>query len=123
MRFSALFLVFIFVTGCYEPERNCTAFKTGTFEFEALVGTELFTTRIERNDSIEVEYFNGKIDTASVRWINDCEYILKKLNPNSISEKKAIHIKILYTEGNTYTFEFNEVGQSVKKKATATKRN
>jgi hypothetical protein len=121
MKICALLVLLLLLSGCYEPERNCSDFRTGSFEFEAMVGTELFTTRIDRNDTIEIEYFNNKVDTATVRWINDCEYILKKRNPTSFSEKKAIHIKILYTEGNSYTFEFNEVGKAVKKKATARK--
>jgi hypothetical protein len=31
----------------------------------------------ERNDSLEIETYDGKTDTASIRWVNDCEYILK----------------------------------------------
>ena len=30
---------------------------------------------------MEIDYFQGKVDTSSVRWINDCEYIVKKRNP------------------------------------------
>jgi hypothetical protein len=114
----SLFILFLF-TGCYNVERNCADFKTGTFEFEAVSGTEVFTTRIIRNDSIEIEYFKESVDTASIRWINDCEYILKKLKPKNRAEQKAIHIKILTTTKNQYTFEFNEVGKSAKSKATA----
>ncbi|HZW77121.1 MAG TPA: DNA topoisomerase IV, partial [Flavobacteriaceae bacterium] len=62
-------------------ERNCMDFKVGKFEFEALSGTEVFQTTIERNDTIEIDYYKGKSDTSSIRWINDCEYIVKKLNP------------------------------------------
>jgi len=115
--FSLLFLLF----SCYEVERNCGDFRTGTFQFEAVSGTEVFTTRIERNDSIEIEYYKESIDTAEIRWINDCEYVLRKLNPKSMAEEKAIHIKILTTKDNSYTFEFNEVGKSGRSKATATK--
>ena len=118
--FYALPLLLLCIS-CYEVERNCADFKTGTFEFEAISGTELFTTRIIRNDSIEIEYFKDQVDTAEVRWINDCEYILKKLHPKNRAERKAIHIKILTTDGSQYNFEFNEVGQSIKRKATARK--
>lgn len=120
IRFSAL-LFTIILSSCYQVERNCADFKTGTFEFEAVSGTEIFTTRILRNDSIEIEYFNESVDTAEIRWINDCEYILKKLNPKNRAERKAIHIKILTTDGSNYNFEFNEVGKSQKSKATARK--
>lgn len=117
---SAVFLLLL-LSSCYEVERNCANFRTGTFTFEAVSGTEVYTTRIERNDSIEIEYYKQSIDTAEIRWINDCEYVLRKLNPKSMAEEKAIHIKILTTQGNTYKFEFNEVGKSSKSRATAMK--
>ncbi|MCG2418872.1 DNA topoisomerase IV [Aequorivita sp. F47161] len=113
-----LFGCFLF-SGCYESERNCSDFKTGTFEFEALSGTEVFTTTITRNDSIEVDYYQGKTDSSSIRWINDCEYVLTKINPKNQAEKKAILIKILTTSKDEYTFEFSEVGKVKKSKATA----
>jgi|TARA_R100001230_G_C5683578_1_gene191564 hypothetical protein len=119
MRFLLAFFTFLFLTGCYETERSCADFKTGTFEFEALSGTEVFKTTIVRNDSIEVDYFQGKTDSSSIRWINDCEYVLKKINPKNQAEKKAILIKILTTDGDNYTFEFSEVGKTKKSKATA----
>ena len=121
MRFSILLLSLLFLTSCYESERNCSSFKTGTFEFEALLGTEVFKTTIIRNDSIEVDFFNGKSDTSSIRWINDCEYVLQKLHPKNQAEKKAILIKILTTEQDTYTFEFSEVGKTKTSKAVARK--
>ena len=100
---SFSFLIILF-TGCYNKDRNCDDFRTGKFEFEAISGTEIFRTTIVRNDSIEIDYFDGKIDTSSIRWINNCEYILKKINPRNQAEKKAIHIKILSTTENEYTF-------------------
>ncbi|MFT4697529.1 MAG: hypothetical protein ACI9SJ_000657 [Flavobacteriaceae bacterium] len=114
--FSALLL-----TSCYQPERNCENFKNGTFEFEALVGTEVLKTTFTRNDSIEIDYFKGKSDTSSVRWINDCEYIVKKINPKNISEKNAIHMKILTTDADTYIFEYSIVGEANKQRGTAKK--
>ena len=121
MRLLPYLILFIFLTSCYQVERNCSDFKTGSFKFEAVSGTEIFTTRIERNDSIEIEYYQESIDTAEIRWINDCEYILRKLNPKSRAEKKSIHIKILTTKENSYIFEFNEVGKPNKSRATASK--
>ena len=114
-------LSFLLLAGCYETQRDCADFKTGTFEFEALSGTEVFKTTIIRNDSIEVDYFQGKTDSSSIRWINDCEYVLKKINPKNQAETKAIHIKILTTDKDSYTFEFSEVGKTKTSKATAKK--
>ena len=79
------------------------------------------TTVFERNDSIEVETFEGKTDTASIRWVNDCEYILQKLHPKNMVEEKAIVMKILTTSKNSYTFEFGMVGVDAKQRGTVTK--
>ncbi|HBY69578.1 MAG: DNA topoisomerase IV [Flavobacteriaceae bacterium] len=116
---STLFLFTLI--SCYQPERDCKKFKTGTFEFKALVGTQLETTTFKRNDSIEIDYYQGKADTSSIRWINDCEYIVQKINPKNRAEEKAIHMKILTTDNNEYTFEYNIVGQTNKQKGTAVK--
>ena len=121
MRLLLVLLSFFLLLGCYESERNCANFKTGTFEFEALVGTEIVKTRFVRNDSIEIDYFRGKADTSSVRWINTCEYIVQKLHPKNLAEKKAIHMKILSSSGASYLFEYNVVGEDRKEKGTAVK--
>lgn len=119
MRFFILLFSSLLLVSCYEQERNCSDFKTGTFEFEALSGTEVFKTTITRNDSIEVDYYQGKTDSSSIRWVNDCEYILTKINPKNQAEKKAILIKILTTSKDEYSFEFSEVGKVKSRKATA----
>lgn len=118
MRFLLTFLFFGLIS-CYSPERECSQFKNGTFTYEALIGTELLTTTFIRNDSIEIDFFKGKSDTSSIRWINDCEYIVKKLNPRSRAEEKAIHMKILTTRKNEYTFEYSIVGEAKKQKGIA----
>jgi hypothetical protein len=113
----------LLIIGCYNPERNCQDFRTGTFSYEALVGTEVLTTIFVRTDSLEIDYFQNKSDTSSIRWINDCEYIVQKINPKNRAEQKTIHMKILTTQNNTYLFEYNIVGDSKKKKGTAKKIN
>ena len=121
MRFITGLLLSFLIFSCYDPERNCQDFKTGTFEYEALIGTEVLTTTFNRNDTLEIDSFRGKSDSSSIRWINDCEYIVKKINPKNMAEEKAIHIKILTTKGNEYNFEYNIVGDTNKQKGTANK--
>lgn len=118
--FGALLLVVLFIS-CYEQERNCKSFQTGTFEFETFIDGELLQTTFVRNDSLEIDYFQGKSDTSSIRWINNCEYIVQKLNPKNMKEKQAIHMKILYTDKDTYTFEYSLLGQNKKERGTARK--
>lgn len=119
MRILLVFLISLFFISCYEQERNCEDFRTGRFEFEALSGTEVFKTTIIRNDSLEIDFFQGKSDTSSIRWINDCEYVIKKLHPKNQAEKKAILIKILSTSKDEYSFQFSEVGSSKSSKGVA----
>ena len=113
----------VLFTACESPERNCDSFKTGSFTFETLLNGELVTTRFTRNDTLEIDYFEGKVDSSSVRWINNCEYIVRKIHPKSMSEQKAVHMKILYTEGDYYTFEYSIVGESIKQQGIVKKIN
>ncbi len=119
MRYFLILPLLLLFTSCYNPERNCENFRTGTFEFEAFIDNEILKTTFVRNDSIEIDYFRGRADTSSIRWINNCEYILQKINPQSMDEERAVHIKILTTEGNKYTFEYGIVGQTQKQRGTA----
>jgi hypothetical protein len=121
MKKLLLLPVLLSIVSCYNVEHNCKDFKTGKFSFEYEVDGVKKTTLFERNDSIEIETFEGKTDTASIRWVNDCEYILKKLHPKNMAEEKAIAMKILSTSGNTYTFEFGMVGAAQKQKGIVTK--
>lgn len=124
IRLFFVFLASLLFVGCYQQERDCQNFHTGTFEFETYLNGELAKTTFVRNDSIEIDYFLGKSDTATIRWINDCEYIVKKLHPKNMAEEKAIHMKILTTDGDTYTFEYGLVGvKKNKQRGTAKKVN
>ncbi len=115
------FVLAFFVWSCSQPERRCEAFKNGTFTFTSTIDGEEKTTTFIRKGELEVDLFEGKQDTASIRWINDCEYIVKKTNPKRIAESKSIHMKILTTTDNSYKFEYSIVGSSKKSYGTAIK--
>ncbi len=116
--FALLFALY----SCYEtPERDCKAFKTGKFKFELEVDGVKKSTVFTRTENQEIDTYEGKTDTSSIRWINDCEYIIQKINPKNMSEKKAVSIKILSTTKDTYTFEFNVVGSAEKQTGTVVK--
>lgn len=120
-KYPPLLLLLIFCASCYQPERNCEDFRTGTFEFETFLEGKLQKTVFTRNDSIEVDIFQGSRDSSAIRWLNDCEYILTNLNPDSRAEEKPLHIKILTTKSDTYTFEYGLVGEDQKQRGTAVK--
>ncbi|WP_031428986.1 hypothetical protein [Flavimarina sp. Hel_I_48] len=111
----------ILSVGCYAPERNCDSFKTGTFEFETYLNGEVSKTTFTRSDTLEIDYYQGKADSSSIRWINDCEYIANKINPTNRSERQALHFKILSTSSDSYTFEYAIVGKVNKQRGTARK--
>ena len=115
-------LLFTFIS-CYTPERDCSRFKTGTFEFETYLEGEIVTSTFTRTDSIEIDMFRGETDTSSVRWINDCEFVVKNLKPKNMAERQPLHMKILTTSKDTYTFEYGLVGEPVKQQGTARKVN
>lgn len=125
MNYSILFLIILFITSCNSTERNCTDFKTGNFEYEYELNGKIIKATFSRNDTLEIDYNENSIDSINVRWINDCEYVLKTINPKSILQKKSIHIKILSTKGNTYTFESKIINDPQKRtnKGTVTKIN
>lgn len=121
MKKTILLLPLILLMSCYDVEHNCKDFKTGKFKFEYEVNGVKKTTFFERKDSIEIETFEGKTDTSSIRWVSDCEYILQKIHPKNMEEKKAITMKILTTSKKSYTFEFGIVGSDQKQRGTVEK--
>jgi hypothetical protein len=126
MRYPSTLLLLLLMTSCYNVERSCEDFKTGTFSFQQLVGTELITSTFIRTDSIAIENYKGITDTFSVRWINNCEYIMRKRNPKNAYDEEAVHFKIVSTTKKTYLFEFQMVVKKQNqanpvKKGTVTK--
>ena len=107
-----LVCIFLMLTSCYTVERDCIPFHQGTFEFSQIINGSMKTSTFSRDSLYEIERFEGKIDTASIRWVNDCECILTKINPTSNQDKRPIQIKIISTQDNSYTFEYSLVGDS-----------
>jgi hypothetical protein len=105
------FILALFIR-CYSLERNCKPFQQGEFKFTQIINGEIKSSYFTRDSIFEVELFEGKIDTSSIRWVNDCECILTKLNPNNNQEKRPIQIRIISTKGDRYTFEYSLVGDS-----------
>ncbi|MDM9631817.1 DNA topoisomerase IV [Robiginitalea aurantiaca] len=114
-------LLIVLISSCQEPARDCEQFHTGTFRFTAMVGDTEETTLFTRTGDLEISQFKGMTDSASVRWINPCEYIVTNLNPDSREDEKSIHMKILSTTDTSYTFEYKLVGSPQGSRGTAYK--
>jgi len=114
----ALFLLY----SCFEsPQRECKDFRIGKFQFDYEVDGIKKTTTFVRTENQEIDFYEGKSDTSSIKWINDCEYVIQKINPKNMQEKKAIAMKILSTTKDSYTFEFGIVGSPEKQIGTVKK--
>ena len=115
------YILLLSLTSCINQERNCKDFKTGKFEFTQEIDGKKHTSTFERTEKFQIETYNGKTDTASVRWVNDCEFVLQKIHPKSMQDKKSISMKILGTTDKTYTFEYSFVGEPQKQQGIVTK--
>ena len=120
-RLIILSVALLAISSCYQPERDCKAYKDGEFTFTSMIDDKEVTTTFVRKGDLEIDYYQGKADSSSVRWINDCEYIVKKLRPRNKAEEKSVHMKILTTTDNSYTFEYNIVGDNNKFRGIAIK--
>ena len=106
---------------CYEQECNCNLYKTGKFKFVQEVDGKKHVTTFIRSENLQIETYIGKTDTASLRWVNDCEFVLQKLHPKNMKEQKAITMRILSTTKDSYRFEYSFVGSDKKEIGTAVK--
>ena len=106
MKRVLILLLFGLLTSCYTIERDCTDYKTGKFSFSYNLDGVEKTGYFTRTHTYNIDYYENKVDSSTVRWINDCEFILKKVNPLNTSEDDAIHMKILSTTDSSYTFEY-----------------
>ncbi|WP_395052434.1 DNA topoisomerase IV [Flavobacterium sp.] len=120
MKYFTLLLLFV-LSSCYKQKKICADFKTGKFNFTQEIDGKKETTILERTDKFQIETYKGKTDSASVRWVNDCEFVLEKLHPKNMKEQKAISMRILTTTKNSYTFEYSFVNDENKQLGTVTK--
>ena len=121
MRHTLSVLTLLFFS-CYSLERECLPFHQGKFKFTQIINGEMKSSYFTRTATYEIERFEGAIDTATIRWVNDCECILTKLNPTSNQDQRPIQIRILSTEDNRYKFEYSLVGDSkIKQRGTIEK--
>ena len=110
---KVIILSFLFIS-CYSVERDCIEFRTGSFEFSTSINDSIVKSTFIRTDNYEIEQFKGVKDSSTIRWVNECEFILTKINPKTNQERRPIRIKILRTYGNLYDFEYSQVNNPQK---------
>ncbi len=110
-KFTFCLLSFFLLAACYQPQRDCTDFRAGSFAFDYVVDGIEKTGKFTRDSLYSIEYYDNKIDSATVRWVNDCEFVLKDAR-----NKISIHYKILKTTDSSYTFEYRNASRDPQKK-------
>tara|TARA_R110000765_G_scaffold369129_1_gene459339 strand:+ start:2391 stop:2768 length:378 start_codon:yes stop_codon:yes gene_type:complete len=100
-KISILIITCLLFSSCYQPERDCEKYKTGSFKFTYELGDIVKEGKFTRDEKYSVDYYENKIDSATVRWFNDCEFVLQ-----DIHSKTAIHYKIISTTDSSYTFQY-----------------
>ncbi|MFS4415057.1 hypothetical protein [Maribacter sp. 2307ULW6-5] len=107
----SLFALTVLLSSCYAPQKDCDAYKTGEFSFEYQVGDTTKMGRFVRGEAYSVDYYEGKVDSATVRWVNNCEFVLQDMN-----SRAAIHYKIISSTDSSYTFEYKSAVKNPNKK-------
>jgi len=107
-----LFVLFL-LTSCYSVDRDCENFKMGEFEFTYKLNDTIQRSLFTRTLDYEIEEFNSVIDSSSISWLNDCEFLLTKVNQKTNQEKRPVIIKIIRTYENSYDFEYSSVNEPI----------
>ena len=107
-----LFLLLLF-SSCYSVDRDCNSYKTGEFEFTYELNDTIIKSTFIRTLDYEIEEYNGVIDSSSISWVNDCEFVLTKLNPKTNQEKRPIKIEIIRNYKDSYDFEYSSINEPI----------
>ena len=116
-----LFILFL-LTSCYTIDRDCDEFRTGEFEFSYKLNDTIRKSTFIRTIDYEIEEYNNVIDSSLISWVNNCEFILTKLNPKTNQEKRPVRIKIIRTYEDSYDFEYSSVNEPIVIKRGEVKR-
>ncbi len=122
MKYVILIILFGFISSCQQKtQTNVNSFKKG--KFKTILEDSKTVSFATRNDSLQFETFNNKVDTFKINWINSFEYVLVKKNPKTLLDSTPFHVKITSIKGNSYDFTAYYKGSNFKQKGKATKLN
>ena len=121
MKYLIILFVLISFNSCYKIERDCNSYKIGDFYSETVINNKVYKSTFSRGAELQIENFEGMLDSSKVRWINECEMVFKTINPKNKIDRKDIHLKILITTDSSYTYEYSYIGETIKQKGIAYK--
>ena len=120
MKYVTLIILFIIITSCQQKSQtNVNSFKNG--KFKTVLEDQKIVSYAIRNDSLQFEITNNKIDTFKINWINSFEYVLVKKTPKDLLDSTPFHVKITAIKGNSFNFTAYYKGSNFKQKGKATK--
>lgn len=120
MRYFLIIILLSFSISCINKNKvHVNDFKKGSFK--TTLEDDDIVSYATRNDSIQIEDFNGVKDTFKIKWLDQFEYILVKKNPKTMLDSTPFHVKITGIKKNTYSFSAYYKGSNFKQKGTAIK--
>ena len=111
-KYVLLLILFLTLNSCVK-EKKCTDFKTGIFEYSNKLYSDLKVIRTDSTQT-EINSKNGLEMHSSIKWINNCNYVLtitKVLNAdleNVIG--KIIEVEIVETKSDSYKLKSKSEG-------------
>ena len=118
-----ILVLLLLLTSCYTADRDCGQFRTGKFEFSYELNDTIKKSIFTRTLDYEIEEYDNVVDSSSISWVNDCEFILTKLNPKTNQEKRPVKIRIIRTYEDSYDFEYSSVSEPIIIKRGTVKRS
>ena len=94
-------------------------FKQG--RFKSILDDKEIVSFATRNDSIQIEEFNGLKDTFNIKWVDQFVYVLTKRVPKTLLDSTPFHVKITGVKQNSYSFNAYYKGSNLKQKGTTYK--
>lgn len=100
----SILVVFLTLSSCAQ-EKKCADFKTGTFEYSDQLYSDLKVIRTDSTQT-EINEKNGLEMHSSIKWIDDCNYVLtitKVLNADLENVVgNTIEVEIFETKSDSY---------------------
>ncbi len=120
MRYILTIMMFYLTVSCISGSKiHLDDLKKGTFK--TILEDKETVSFATRNDSIQIEDFQGVKDTFNIKWLDQFEYVLTKRSPKTLLDSTPFHVKIISIKENTYTFNAYYKGSNFKQKGTAIK--
>lgn len=117
--FFMVVLLFSLVSCINKSKVHMDDFKQG--RFKTVLEDKETVSFATRNDSIQIEDFNGIKDTFNIKWLDQFEYVLTKRFPKTLLDSTPFYVKITSVEQNSYSFKAYYKGSNFKQKGTAFK--